>query len=238
MVKAREVVPPPVRKMLADVRHRVGARHAPHAVFVRIPKTGSTSIYAALYRRGMVSLEPDELRVVGDHERPRFVMFGHATLAGLEGAGLITADDYADATHFTFVRNPWDRAVSVYWHLRHHRDWPMYDETTTFVEFLEDVLSDDPRPGAHHNEGLTMASPQARWFEGTGRMDFVGRMEHLDADLPRLCKVLGVRSMATPSANRSRHRIQRDYRDAYDTTSRRLVETIYAEDIEAFGYDY
>lgn len=236
-MKMRTLVPPPARKVLADVRHRVAARSAPHAVFVRIPKTGSTSVFAALHRRGMADLKPDDLRS-GQRTLPSFVMFGHATLTGLEAEGLIDADDYADATRFTFVRNPWDRAVSVYYHMRHHRDWPMFDDDTSFAQYLEAVAVEDPRPGAYHNRGLSSASPQMRWFDGTGRIDFVGRTEQLEADLPRLCRLLGVRAMPIPTANRSRYRVERDYRDAYDATTRRLVETIYAEDIEAFGYDF
>ena len=72
---------------------------------------------------------------------------------------------------------------------------------------------------------------------------FVGRYEHLEKDLYSLLDILGgpnlpIKSRNVSIARRSEGNKRKHYSAYYDTRTRRLVEEIYARDLEIFGYQF
>ncbi len=72
---------------------------------------------------------------------------------------------------------------------------------------------------------------------------FIGRYENLERDFSCLLDILGSPNHKLPKANislnrRVREGKKRHYSDYYDKPTRRLVEDIYADDLELFGYDF
>lgn len=72
--------------------------------------------------------------------------------------------------------------------------------------------------------------------DATGKImvDFVGRVENLDADFAQVADRLGcARGLTKVNAGSRRH-----YSNYYDDETREIVQQVYAKDIELFGYAF
>lgn len=135
-----------------------------------------------------------------------------------------------------FVRNPWDRVVSVYRDLVDREDALFYaplkrfgmSPRMEFPEFIEAVFSHDDTVIDHHLRSCT-AEIAGR------RIDYLGRLETLRSDWGRIAPLLvpGIRSTRIGYSRRSpRPRASCKYWETaglYDAVADR-----YEEDIRAF----
>lgn len=192
-------------------------------VFVHVPRTGGTSMLTAPF-------------LAGDDQ-------GHRTYREL------TADPDFEPTmfSFTFVRNPFDRLVSAYFHVVECHGFDRYG---CFGEFVRRDFG-DPRSGYRYaNTKLLAHRGGHRHFlpmwelvrDADGRMplDFVGRFERLATDWPAVCRTLGVPAFELPLENVSGSwggaRRAADWREHYDEESAAIVREVYRDDFERFGY--
>ena len=86
--------------------------HRHHFLFVHVAKTGGRSINLALARWC-----PKSERFNTKKLDPQVDVLGRRP--GLEVRKQTTDEQWNKYFKFAFVRNPWDRAVSVYQHIRH-----------------------------------------------------------------------------------------------------------------------
>ncbi len=150
---------------------------------------------------------------------------------------------------FTFVRNPWDKLVSFY-HYHMRRGWDLFpwtvDTAPDFNLFIQKIYVDDGGALAFDIfRGRKYASTHRLrlvnsldWVSGPDDeilVDFIGRVETLQADFDIVCDRIGIRRRQLPHANRSRHR---PYWEYYDEASRRVVAEKFSRDIEYFGYRF
>jgi hypothetical protein len=204
-------------------------------LFVWVPKCAGTSIYTTLVKYGCAKerwgdpLQPFDNRGM--------VTFGHVDVLQLAQAGIIERAYFERAFKFAFVRNPFDRAVSLYRYLRRIRNEAVPPETT-FSEFCESVGGGDyPPVGLYNYRGLNQCNPIVRWLtDSSGKLivDFVGRYENLEADFQEACRRIGIRE-PIPHKNSTRHM---PYREHYDDHTRAIIERVYREDLERFGYSF
>jgi hypothetical protein len=180
------------------------------AVFLHIPKTGGTSIQAALdiqsYRNRRV--------LVKGARYSGLVTFGHELLPYLIRAGYVSGDLFT----FAFVRNPYDRAVSLWAHWRREKA----GRDLSFAEWCEQL----------DRQHWRVRFPQARWTDGLW-LDFLGRYECLQADMDRLCDELGIARQELPHLNAGDRGPCRDY---YNPATMETVRRHYARDFRQFGY--
>ncbi len=195
--------------MIISDRHRF--------VFVHVPKSAGTSIRAALasFDDGRSAASPDTT---------------HETLAALLGRhpGL--------ATHFkfAFVRNPWERLVSFFFHAR-QRLAPTFPQFQA-MDGLEAMLRMIDRDTAWLC-ALHAIRPQCDYVcaeDGVRLADFVGRHERLAADFDGACRRIGIRA-GLPRMNVSRHD---HYAAYYNDWCRDFVAVRYGRDIGEFGYAF
>ena len=141
---------------------------------------------------------------------------------------------------FTFVRNPWDRAVSAYTYLANGGSaaseediyWSKFvNDFDSFDDFMCQWLSAD---NAMRNALFTPQVVFLKNIFGQLSMDFVGRFENLQADFNAIAQKLGV-ERELPHLNQSR---SNPYQTFYSERSRALVAEVYAEDIAAFDYRF
>jgi len=206
-------------------------------IFVHIPKTGGTSLALALEGRAMKDdiligdtpkAQKRKGRLKGVETKGR--LWKHASLRDAEG--LISTEEMQSLFVFTLVRNPWDRVLSYYsWLQGQNFDHPAVGlaQSLDFGAFV-----------AHPQVlGAIRAQPYASYVvdpDGAECCNLYLRLEHLDDDLPRLEAALGVKLGPLPHTNRSER--PKTYREAYDESTRRLIETAAAADIARFGYAF
>lgn len=138
--------------------------------------------------------------------------------------------DWGKYFKFCVVRNSYDKAVSDYrWRARNTGD------AVTFREFLERA-SDTDRPDP---EGV-VPSPVTNWELYTINdrivVDHIVRFENLADDLAETLRRAGLPSAGTiPHAKKTG---ASDHREWYTGVERRLVQKLYAPEIEHFGFRF
>lgn len=147
---------------------------------------------------------------------------------------------------FGFVRNPWDREVSLYYFYVQKVCMECLDKKEGgSVEGFHEWLLDDSidlnpelpaiKPTSLYNKRL----PQYihLYSEADELMvDFVGRYESLSRDFDTLTRKLGLGGLQLPRINVSLHR--KDYREYYDDETRALVGSWFQRDIDLFNYGF
>jgi len=182
-------------------------------LFVHIQRTGGTSLNA-LIKRSIA-----DTRCVGRLE--------HGTL--LEARGILGPQRFTQAYRFGFVRNPWERMVSLYTHAQQHgiviRSTLNVSQTTTFRDFLR-------------RQHWYVDHPQLWWLcdeRGNMLASDVFRFESYRAGVSVICQRFGLSIAALPHAQSSEHA---HYTTYYDAETRAIVADRYRDDIEYFGYRF
>lgn len=183
-------------------------------IFVHIPKTAGISLCKTLFgSRG------------GGHHTAR----AYRAIFGRQA--------FEQYFKFTFVRNPWDRLVSAYAFLSkggmNERDQAFGQSVLGRYPNFEDFVM----RWLDEKNIYTQIHFVPQWefvVDGWGRqcMDFVGRFERIDDDFRFIMAQLG-RGGSLPMTNASK---RSDYRDYYNTRTRRRVEDVYRRDVEEFEY--
>lgn len=214
-----------LRSRLPRLFDAARAAGQPDAVFLHVPKTAGLSLVSALR---MPYLD-EELDVRVRFCQRGIVTFGHQSYSALVAQGLVGEDFDKKSFKFTFVRNPFDRAVSLYSYLKGWR----IPAGETFREFCMRIESADFEPiGVFNARGLSQCNPQVRWLEGV-KVDYLGRLESIAADVEKVCGQLGIEAPGLPHVNRSK---RKDPREMFDDRSLAAVRGYYQEDFERFGY--
>jgi len=144
---------------------------------------------------------------------------------------LLTPEQYSQFYKFTFVRNPWARAHSMYKHImREEHKQRRYKmdklQDTSFATFLKAYA------------GKKDIQSQMYWlkdFSGEVPFDFIGKFENLNQDFEQLCSNIGCESITLPHVYKGSGG---DFRKAYSTELVDLVADVYQEEIEYFDYRF
>lgn len=200
-------------------------------IFIEVPKTGSTSIRAILGEPTKPHLDILQTRVELEsilhlrylYDRPDDVWDPNKVKG-------IVASIFKQYFKFGFVRNPWDRTVSLY----ERKEGIQFSGKKTFEEFVDWInYSSDTclHPTQHKN--------QLDWFcAGNGKLlvDFIGRFERLDDDWKIVCEQLGI-DVNLPHINKNPTRT-RHYTEYYTKKTRQIIAEKFSVDIEYFGYEF
>lgn len=205
----------------------------PWRIFVHIPKNAGTSVAEAL------DMEKTWHYTALDYRR----MLGYPA--------------YAWRYSFAFVRNPWDRFLSLYRYARldesryhsaidpesapygKHEDYDLLKNAS--VEECAHFL-DEGR--LEHDDFINHWRPQTDWLtdeNGHTIVDFVGRVEAIDDDFQRVSDRLNLPVDTLPVANSSTKSSSSpnavpEYRSVFTEEAYSLVAEYYREDIDRWGY--
>ena len=182
------------------------------AVYFHIAKTAGMTIAEAL------RLNPCRfIRRAKVFSQEGAVTFGHMDYLKLLRKGIISKEFHESAFKFTFVREPYDRAVSNYLWNRKKREIP---SDIGFPEYT--------------NKYLSITKRQHEYVDGVF-LGFIGRFENLLEDIHKLGKILGVEIDNIPHRNKIQHKPSFSY---YNKEAANNVLEFYRKDFDVFGYDH
>lgn len=217
---------------LPKVINRSRLESAGDICFIWIPKAAGTSIYSWLRSEvGMLKLK-NPIAVRGGFPQCGPVTFGHLDYSELLRRGWVDREFDKRAFKFAFVRNPYDRAISLYVYLARGRH-----VSGSFKDFLRTVAHGVHRVGLYNRRGLSQCNPQVHWLigpDGQWLVDRLFRTERFDSEVGALGREIGARPVILHENVSKRPGW---VASAYgDDESVALVREIYREDFAALGY--
>lgn len=219
---------------------RVGGPNMPisskyKVIFFHIPRTGGTSIAAAL-----------EMGNTGP-----FVSYTHSGGQHLTPQQLLTLKRswLLEYFKFTFIRNPYDRLVSEYfWRKKRERIMSLSTgEIFTFPQTSFDTFICKIVKNIVQNQQFTSPisfrhfRPQCDFVYNDNQksqLDFVGRFENIQKDFNTIVKKLGIKPKKTKLPRKNYSNREKDYRGYYNKETRQIVSELYKQDLETFNYEF
>ncbi len=192
-------------------------------IFIHIPKTGGTSLAEPSYQGGKGVLSG----LLGEND---YAQAGHIRAVGLKQRMGEQWDNYFK---FAFVRNPWDRMVSLYHYFLQDPEKQASDigkriaACDSFTDFCAKL--DELELDAHFDEQISYLID----FQGNMLVDYVGRYETLAQDYKGICSKLALPVMSLPHYRQSSHH---HYLQYYDDQAKNAVARRYRNDIAIFKY--
>jgi hypothetical protein len=221
-----------VSRLLAQVQLWNNVRKASSyedSVFIWIPKNAGTSVHTMLEAAGLVKLNtlPAIRRFFRNKGR---VTFGHMSIGSLSEAGLVSREFVERSFKFAISRNPYSRAASLY--RVHSRLMRNCHRTPTFVEFLKWIAAGHyDRIGSYNRHGWSQCNPQVEWLRDAWP-EKIYRFENLEEFVDDISERWGVSRPELVHVNRSAEGGGLEF----SREEKALIEDIYAEDFETFGY--
>lgn len=216
--------------------------HVHRTVFIHVPKTAGQSFELVfLQDLGLTWRDRGPLLMTfNDNERVGPPRLAHLTAEEYVRHHYLSADLFASYFTFSVVRNPWDRALSMYRFQAGHRP----SSTLSFPDFVKNRLG-----GRMWRKRYWWVRPQAEYlFDDADRplVDFVGRFEDLDDAYATVRPRAGLASEHLPLANEAGgrggeavvapSRPREPFADRYDDRTAAVVASLYERDIALFGY--
>jgi len=146
---------------------------------------------------------------------------------------------------FCFVRNPWDRLVSVAFYCIKEAKYmdclnhifPGTNDADSFGKFVHnynEIINVPTFLSAmikHHSLPCSVYTH----CEGVKFVDFIGRFENLQNDFDVVCDKIGLKKQELPWKAKTAHK---PYWEYYNNETRDIVTQMYKKDIEYFGYKF
>lgn len=159
---------------------------------------------------------------------PQLSEIGHGHLSVQQVRPVLGEQIFGSFFKFAFVRNPFDRFIS-YCAFMSRNNGQFEANPRAFMRF---IIRD--RPPLQH----ILFRPQFEMLcdtDGRVAMDRIGHVETMQADYDSICARIGIPSAELGQVNASSHR---HYAGYYDDELRDLVASMYARDLEVFGYRF
>ena len=200
-------------------------------IFIRQQKIGGASMDARIrvIDPNYFKFTKDKVRSIGLDEDPN-----HLCAGSIEK--LVEQHKLDEYFRFSFVRNPWARLVSIYFHMNQGpgkewkkfikdkglaHDWGTYKKS--FKNFIKEY------------DKSVWANSLIPMKEFAGDVDYIGKTENLQDDFDYICDCIGAPKQDIGWMNKGDHK---KYVEYYDDETREIVAQRYAEDIKMFDYEF
>lgn len=221
-------------------------------LFIHIPKTGGKSIESAMKIvseeqamnfRGRTNLNrfATALQRYSSDKTSRPRLYGtidltisgqHLTFQEIELLALLPSDQLKRSFKFSTVRNPYDRAVSTF---RHHRYRSGGDMGAKGFEEFWSTWPNEPTTSHATVCFLRNQIDFLRQKDGSVIMDEILRFENLQEDFEKIRNRFP-HIGELPKVGFTDH--GKVYQEYYTPSSRKLIEDMFAADIEYFEYTF
>lgn len=211
------------------------ASHTHRFIFLKTRKTAGTSVEIALSKVcgpddviTEISPEDEELRRAAggrgpqNFESPPLPRKAYNHMGAKATRELMGEQVWADYLTFAIERNPWDAVVSLYFWK--YKDLP---ELPAFETYVNQIW-------------IEQLSNNRRLYRIRGQMalDRVLRYENLDAELTDVWHQLDLPGEPDLPRAKGNARPAGHYRELYTDASRARVADVFADTIDAFGYEF
>lgn len=212
-------------------------------IFFHIPKTGGSSI---TWNFRHVIDSPADIKNLE-------VKSGWQRLLHIDGRqhssyvnNILLCEKYKSYFKFSFIRNPWDLALS--WYLSLSRDDPIGINPENFKKFVfSRIQCFNPiiNPIKYLNKyrrrnSKAIDRTQLSYisdYRGNVVVDYLAKFEAFEREFRYIADTLNITDYENKKLNVSNlKKVQ--YRDFYDEESRDLIAKLYSADIKAFGYKF
>nr|WP_321452396.1 sulfotransferase family 2 domain-containing protein [uncultured Carboxylicivirga sp.] len=205
-------------------------------IFIHIPKVAGTSIeqtFGIYGKHSETSLDLAYGKKLIKNEQYSLQHIGYDQFVEL---GLIDSDEMDNYYTFSFIRNPWDRAVSDYKWQKNIRKRKL-----SFRKYLKEV---ETIVNQYSRNRLINCSnchyvPQS-WYifdtNGITKVNFIGRYENLNKDIEQIQEALGIHKVKLSKSNQGKAIPYYFY--YFDLRNIFLIRKIYKEDITRFNYHF
>ena len=192
--------------------------HKHKCIFIHIPRCAGTSM---------------ELSIVGDNWWRVEKTTKHLIAST---AKKIYEPYWNDYFKFSFVRNPWDRMVSMssfpgFYGVNLHQGGEI-DFSNYFKKWPD--IEVDPR--SKSKNGKFDPVKNAVYLNILNEeIDFIGRLENLQEDFDTVCDSIGKPRETLPHNGKSKNK---HYTEYYNEETKQIVAEKYRKDIKHFGYKF
>ena len=220
------------------------AVHLEHKwIFIAIPKTGTTSIRTQLRQIGKPLIPNPHLNIlqVRDAIDIFFLKKNLATNRSFPSVEVRTysqikndsASFFSNAFKFSSVRNPWERAVSLFFRKEGVQD----QKNLSFDQFIENHLyaSDTcVHPTLHKN--------QLDWIcddNGKILLDYVFKLENFSNAIEDIFeRTNGLIRLENTVANKNESSKSSEYRNLYSEKTKKMIAKRFEKDIDTFQFTF
>lgn len=190
-------------------------------LFIHLPRTGGTSMCRSL----------------------KLPVLGHQPITKFKQKPFPFSLFCKKPFSFAFVRNPWDRVVSIFFLLngkwtnkKNEADRKTYVEkyNGNFNDFVLESFNGD-NPLIFNQQHF---KPQYLYVcdeKGDIAVDFIGKYENIQEDFDKVCDKIGLGKIELIRENVSVHK---DYREYYNEKTKEIIRKAYQKDIELFDYGF
>lgn len=203
--------------------------HDQKTCFIHVPKCGGTSVelcllknfYPDFYKKLLFNLDKKKRFPLSGflNESEQNLLFNGRLKDGCQHYPISFLDQKTQENYFifTFVRNPWSKALSEYFYFKNQLKFK--------IAFKKFINRNCPYP-FHMDKQISFINEN---------IDFIGRFENFQEDFDTVCDKIGIARQKLPHKNKTNHK---HYTEYYDDETREIVAKKYAKDIEYFGYEF
>ena len=213
------------------------------AIFIAVPKTGTTSIRTQFRPKGSFLVKNVHLNIcqVRDSIYVYLLMQQLSTNFSFPNTHALSDTEIRHKAHLIFtsffkfasVRNPWARAVSLY----KRREGVKMSNDISFNEFIEQHIyaSDTCRqPTLHKNQYDWLCDEEGKFL-----MDYVYKLENFDTAIKEIAEITNNR-VKLMSLQKNVNPVSSSvvYRDVYNDRTKNMIAKRFEKDIDYFKFTF
>ena len=192
--------------------------HKYKCIFIHIPRTAGTSIEMSIRSDWTFYKFQDEKHILASTAKHLYSNY------------------WNDYFKFSFVRNPWDRMLSMSKHGEFYGS-VVEDGKINVNEYMQRFPNVEIDHRSKSKDENIKPIENAVYLNILNEeLDYIGRFENLQEDFNKVCSIINCKTkLLHKQVNNKKHK---HYTEYYDDETRQIVAEIYAKDIELFGYEF
>ncbi len=202
--------------------------HKYKCIFIHIPRTAGSSIEKAICGANWWEVEPRTKHLLASQAKAYYAPYW---------------DSYFK---FSFIRNPWDRIVSMKKYAEYFYGSSKYPDLITLRQlkwykkrFGFPIMIENDYRFSDRRKLIRPVHDKQQVYGNIldEELDFIGKFESLNDDFEKIADILSLKERTLEHTN-ILNRTNSTYQSYYSEVTKELVGNIYQRDIERYEYEY